>query len=206
MSGFDQVPFSTAEFADNPEPRCPCLLLLDNSMSMRGSPIDQLNEGLRIFREELASDTLASKRVEVGIVTFGPVHVETDFISAQNFHAPVLSVAGDTPWDKRSRRASICSGFARTPTNRTEFPITVPGFFLITDGGPTDSWTRAAQLGARGRAVEGFQLLRGRPGRCEYGYPSPDLGEAFEAEGAAVPGVVCLALIFARFSVKISGG
>ena len=40
MSTFEQVPiqnetgFGAAEFADNPEPRCPCLLLLDNSGSM----------------------------------------------------------------------------------------------------------------------------------------------------------------------------
>ena len=27
------------EFADNPEPRCPCVLILDNSGSMRGRPI-----------------------------------------------------------------------------------------------------------------------------------------------------------------------
>jgi hypothetical protein len=47
---FEQVPFSDAEFAENPEPRCPCLLLLDNSMSMRGRPIKELNEGLSSFR------------------------------------------------------------------------------------------------------------------------------------------------------------
>src|SRR5260370_40471465 len=93
---FKQVPFSDTEFVDNPEPRCACLLLLDNSVSMRGSPIDQLNEGLKIFRDELAADSLASKRVEVAIVTFGPVNVEIDFTSAQNFQAPTLSVAGDT--------------------------------------------------------------------------------------------------------------
>lgn len=36
MSDFEQIPFGAAEFADNPEPRCPCLLLLDTSVSMRG--------------------------------------------------------------------------------------------------------------------------------------------------------------------------
>jgi hypothetical protein len=46
---FEQVPFSGAEFADNPEPRCPCLLLLDNSGSMRGAPISELNEGLKVY-------------------------------------------------------------------------------------------------------------------------------------------------------------
>ena len=64
---------------------------------MRGNPISELNEGLKVFRDELAADALASKRVEVGIVTFGPVKIETDLISAQSFVAPTLSVAGDTP-------------------------------------------------------------------------------------------------------------
>ena len=31
---FEQIPFSATEFAENPEPRCPCLLLLDTSGSM----------------------------------------------------------------------------------------------------------------------------------------------------------------------------
>ncbi|MCL4678127.1 MAG: hypothetical protein KJ017_05990 [Alphaproteobacteria bacterium] len=34
-----QVPFGTDSFADKPEPRCPCLLLLDTSGSMSGAPI-----------------------------------------------------------------------------------------------------------------------------------------------------------------------
>ena len=50
MSEFEQIPFGAAEFADNPEPRCPCLLLLDTSVSMRGRPIDELNAGLIAFR------------------------------------------------------------------------------------------------------------------------------------------------------------
>ena len=39
------------DFASNPEPRCPCLLLLDVSGSMRGHPIDELNAGLNTFKE-----------------------------------------------------------------------------------------------------------------------------------------------------------
>ena len=41
------------EFAENPEPRCPCILLLDTSGSMKGEPLDALNEGLRTFQQEL---------------------------------------------------------------------------------------------------------------------------------------------------------
>ena len=44
----EQVPytFDAAEFAENPEPRVPCVLLLDTSGSMTGKPIAELNEGL----------------------------------------------------------------------------------------------------------------------------------------------------------------
>ena len=34
-----QIAFGTQDFADNPEPRCPCLLLLDVSGSMTGGHV-----------------------------------------------------------------------------------------------------------------------------------------------------------------------
>ena len=34
--------FEASEFADNPEPRVPCVLLLDTSGSMTGQPITEL--------------------------------------------------------------------------------------------------------------------------------------------------------------------
>ncbi|MGL5510016.1 MAG: vWA domain-containing protein, partial [Microcoleaceae cyanobacterium] len=60
----------SVEFAENPEPRCPCVLLLDTSASMTGSPIQALNEGLRTFKEDLVKDDLASKRVEIAVISF----------------------------------------------------------------------------------------------------------------------------------------
>ena len=41
------------EFAENPEPRCPCVLLLDISKSMRGEAIKALNHGLVTFHNDL---------------------------------------------------------------------------------------------------------------------------------------------------------
>ncbi|MDL7581877.1 hypothetical protein QS329_23920, partial [Escherichia coli] len=49
----EQITFATSDFASNPEPRCPCILLLDVSGSMNGRPINELNAGLVTFRDEL---------------------------------------------------------------------------------------------------------------------------------------------------------
>jgi uncharacterized protein YegL len=155
---FEQVPFGGAEFAENPEPRCACLLLLDNSGSMNGTPIAQLNDGLRVFSEELVADALASKRVEVGIVTFGPAKVEAEFLSAQNFVAPQLASSGDTPMG-----AAIEMGLnmlrARKDAYRANgISYYRPWVFMITDGGPTDSWQRAAQMVREGEQSKAFSF------------------------------------------------
>src|SRR5260221_4908303 len=163
---FKQVPFSDIEFVDNPEPRCACLLLLDNSVSMRGPHIDQLNEGLKIFRDELAADSLASKRVEVGIVTFGPVNVETDFTSAQNFQAPTLSVAGDTPMGQAIETGLSMLRSRKDMYGSNGIAYYRPWVFLITDGGPTDSWSHAARMVREGEQSDAFSFYAVEIGRA----------------------------------------
>ena len=77
--------FNLPEFVDNPENRCPVVLLLDTSASMRGMAIDELNAGIRIFHEQIANDEMASLRVETAIVTFGgEVRMVQDFLSADD--------------------------------------------------------------------------------------------------------------------------
>jgi uncharacterized protein YegL len=90
--------FEASEFAENPEPRVPCVLLLDISGSMSGPPIAELNEGLVTLKDTLAADSLASKRAEIAIVTFGGmVTTIQDFVTAENFQPPQLHASGSTP-------------------------------------------------------------------------------------------------------------
>ena len=51
-------------------PVAPSVLLLDTSGAMKADKINALNEGLKGFKDDLAKDTLAARRVEVAIVTF----------------------------------------------------------------------------------------------------------------------------------------
>lgn len=156
---FEQQPFEGAEFIDNPEPRCPCLLLLDVSGSMRGKPIQELNRGLQQFRDELFADSLAAKRVEVAVVTFGPVNVVNDFTGVHNWIAPQLEDQGDTPMGR-----AIEEGLALLRNRKDSYKTNGisyyrPWVFLITDGGPTDSWQRAAQMVKEGHEQKAFRFF-----------------------------------------------
>src|SRR5450759_849792 len=85
-------------FTDNPEPRCPCVLLLDTSASMAGKAMEQLNAGLSAFKDTLTQDRLASLRVEVAVITFGAqATLVQDFITADQYIPVPLKAAGDTP-------------------------------------------------------------------------------------------------------------
>jgi len=155
----EQISFGTTEFADNPEPRCPCLLLLDISGSMQGKPIAELNAGLTLFKDELAADALAMKRVEVGIVTFGPVQIALPFQGAASFYPPALIAQGDTPIG-----SAIKQGLDMVHQRKDEYKANGisyyrPWVFLITDGGPTDEWQSAAAAVREGEASKAFAFF-----------------------------------------------
>jgi len=146
QSQVDDNLFGAAEFADNPEPRCPCILLLDVSGSMQGDKINELNSGLRILKETLARDSLASLRVEIAIITFGAgVEIVHDFKTVDQFIAPTLTVNGATPMGEGINKALDILQNRKRVYRQNGIAYYRPWIFLITDGVPTDEWQSAAQ-------------------------------------------------------------
>ena len=146
---FDNVEFDTS----NPEPRCPCILLLDTSGSMAGEPISELSQGLKTFKDALLTDELAMLRIELAIVTFGDsVAITQDFISADHFTPPTLQAGGLTPMGAAIELGlDMLEGRKQVyKSNGTSYYR--PWIFLVTDGVPTDSWQAPAQAAQQAEA------------------------------------------------------
>ena len=59
-----------AQFTNNPEPRCPCVLLLDVSWSMEGARLQALQTAVGEFKKNICEDSLTSVRAEIAVVAF----------------------------------------------------------------------------------------------------------------------------------------
>ncbi len=125
------------EFAENPEPRCPCVLLLDTSGSMNGPALDALNEGLKSFKNDLVKDPLASRRVEVAVVTFdNEVRVVQDFVTVDQFDPPGLTAGGMTHMGAAIHKALDMVAARKQQYRSNGVAYYRPWVFLITDGAP----------------------------------------------------------------------
>jgi uncharacterized protein YegL len=138
------------DFADNPEPRCPCVLLVDTSGSMAGERIDALNAGLDTFRDDLLSDTLASRRIEIAIVTFSSgANVVQDFVTVDRFDPPQLQASGQTHMAAGIAQALKLVDNRKSVYKENGISYYRPWIFMVTDGQPEgesdDVVLRAAQ-------------------------------------------------------------
>lgn len=134
-------------YADNPQPRCPVILLLDCSSSMEGPPIIELNRALQSFYDEVREDPVAVRSVELSIITFGQtVDVRRRFSPlTDGAQAMELVATGRTPLGAALRQALADLGERRSFYRQHGLPAYQPWIVLLSDGQPNDEWRQPAE-------------------------------------------------------------
>lgn len=131
---------STGFYAETPEnyqQKCCCALVLDVSGSMTGNPINELNDGLRDFYQDIQNDSTTADRLEVAVIEFGSdVKTLVDPSLVENFAMPVLTTKGTTKLVDGVREGINVVLARKAWYKNTGQPYYRPWIILITDGAP----------------------------------------------------------------------
>ena len=131
-----------------------CVLLVDTSGSMSGTPIRELNEGLKAFGEALEADAHASGVADVCVIEYNStVSIKMPFCPATEYVAPTLSAGGLT-----SMNEAIIAGLDAIEQQKQNYRNSGtdyfrPWLFLLTDGVPTDQELEADARQRLGEAL-----------------------------------------------------
>jgi uncharacterized protein YegL len=135
----------------NYEQRCPVVLLIDTSPSMRSgagecTPIEEVNAGLRLFARQVRASATTSARLDVAIVTFNSTAtVAREFALLDEAPLPVLETSGSsTDFAAGIDRALALLAERKRWYDEVGLPRYRGYLLFITDGEPTNS---AEQLG-----------------------------------------------------------
>lgn len=153
---------ATLETPKNYDQKTICCLVLDVSGSMGGSPIDQLNQGLQQFHDEIKQDTATANRVEIAIVAFSDtVEIVQQAALVDYFTPPVLQTKGTTALVDGVREGISLVHSRKQFYKNTGQSYNRPWIILITDGEPDGGQDvkGLAQEIANGMAQKDFFFL-----------------------------------------------
>lgn len=120
------------------------IFLLDTSGSMAGKRIQQLNESLLTFSNDLRKNKFTSTHLDISIITFGDNVTVLPPESSDDFQPPNLFAGGATPLGTAVNKAlDVIKEWKESRKNHGE-SFYRPLVILITDGEPTDDWQLAA--------------------------------------------------------------
>lgn len=150
--------FDAIEFADNPDPRCPVVVVIDCSDSMDmvregedRTPLEAVNGALDTLVSAINSDPLSKRRVELSFVPYGTHVAEpTPFVTIENI------LNGGAPLPDLKKMGVTSTGAALTKAidaieDRKQIyksqgvPYYQGILLLISDGLSTDDLSSASQ-------------------------------------------------------------
>jgi uncharacterized protein YegL len=124
----------------------PFYLVVDNSMSMSGAPIDSLNTAMAVFLDTIVENPIIADKARVSVISFSDdARVEVPLTRpAEVVNLPTLRARGGTEFGAAFRllreRVENDVEELKAAGERVHRPVV----FFITDGSPTDpGWERA---------------------------------------------------------------
>ena len=134
------IEINIEDLVNNPTTRVPVALVLDTSGSMAGGPIEELNDGYRLFLQELEKDEVARFSAEICVITFGgSVKVYQDFTTVDYTNKNIyFTASGETPMGQAVLKAIELLERRKTLYKETGIDYHQPWMVLMTDGIPTD--------------------------------------------------------------------
>lgn len=133
-------------FAENPEPRCACILLIATTGFVVPATIRQINEGLRQLREAILLDAKAARRIELAVVTFGPIQVAHEFATVAHFDPPLVEAGHDNPMGAAIETAVEMIRVRKSLFRTVGIQYFRPLIVLFASGRVTDACGNAASL------------------------------------------------------------
>lgn len=126
------------DLLNNPTTRLPVCLCLDVSGSMDGAPINELNQAVRLFYDEIRNDEIAVDSAEICIITFGSkVECLADFATlAVQPYAPQLYANGLTLMGEAVNMALDFLDQRKSEYKAKGVDYYQPWLVLMTDGAP----------------------------------------------------------------------
>jgi uncharacterized protein YegL len=134
--------------SENYAQRVPCVVVMDCSWSMKGSPIEALNQGLKKFETELKADEKAKRSARIMIIRVGgfqgdptEVTIRAPFQDAAEFTAPIETASGSTPLGEGVLLALRQIEEEKKYLRSQGLNYHRPWLFVMSDGAPTDEKT-----------------------------------------------------------------
>ena len=129
--------FYDGEQPQNFEQKCPVCFVIDRSGSMSGTPIDNLNDGLKVFEQQISNDTITASRLDISIVSFGSdTKLERDFGLIDEAEMPIIGISGSTRLVDGVRHGIKQINERKAWYKSTGQTYYRPYLILMTDGGP----------------------------------------------------------------------
>lgn len=124
--------------------RLPIYFLVDISESMVGTPVGQVQEGMRTIIQELRVDPYALETVYVSIIAFaGKATILSPLTELYKFYPPTFPVGGGTSLGKGLECLMNDMDQNIQKTTLEQKGDWKPIIFLFTDGNPTDEYSAA---------------------------------------------------------------